>query len=767
MTDLSALSNEELFAMAGIQPPAVSAPVATPKQDYFFDNQGTLNLTLGGALPGQNAVVAPPPQIDFSNMSNEQLYEMAGIKAPPQTPSEIFIGGVGNTVKAATLGLGDEILSGLAAPLASGMSQFTDNPMGLGEAYNKILPDLRGDIKGFRDENPVVSTGQDIIGALTLPVVKGLKAADGILKTGAKLGTQGAMYGAGYGFGEGEGGASNRLENALSGAKLGAAGGAVLGAGGKAIAKGAGALARNAPKWSQKASNEAFGASVADFTKSTRQDGLIRTKDGFTTQLEQHFNTLRKNGILKGVKSAEDILVKHDNQSVPLAKELNKYLNIADKNLKGKKVYPKNFQNAENYITKNAPKDEVASLRKELAKYIEALKTEGSGTIRELQDQKRILYNKVYPEGGKSREGLDMAIAQDLKESIEKFTDSLLPQRLASAVKTTNKKLAPYEATRRLLELKATQEGSAKTSNKVKAFMRTSGGWGVPVLGGAYVGGLPGAAAGAAIGKTSQYMMSPAGSGLRASAYESLAPVAKSVANAARKDLLLPQAGKVAGSVLSLDKDLSGGVQAKQYAPSNPISQNPDVLDPQQSKRTDVEAILQQQPQGTISDTNPSLNSTQNPNPTQYEKQPISYTPKKIREMVANEPPLIKAMISQESGFRHKAVSNKGARGLLQIMPATAKDIAKELGIEKYDLNDPETNLMFGKYYINKMYKKYQDPELALAAYNAGDGAVDRWIKQYGKSWKTISRNLKARNYYKETTAYVPSIINKVKNNLV
>jgi soluble lytic murein transglycosylase-like protein len=75
-------------------------------------------------------------------------------------------------------------------------------------------------------------------------------------------------------------------------------------------------------------------------------------------------------------------------------------------------------------------------------------------------------------------------------------------------------------------------------------------------------------------------------------------------------------------------------------------------------------------------------------------------------------------LIQQESGWNPGAVSPKGATGLAQLMPGTAR----MLGV---DINDPEENLNGGARYLRRMYDKFGTWKLALAAYNAGPGAVD------------------------------------------
>jgi peptidoglycan lytic transglycosylase len=97
------------------------------------------------------------------------------------------------------------------------------------------------------------------------------------------------------------------------------------------------------------------------------------------------------------------------------------------------------------------------------------------------------------------------------------------------------------------------------------------------------------------------------------------------------------------------------------------------------------------------------------------------------------DPKFILAIIQIESTFNPKAVSVVGARGLMQIMPATGKEIATEValdwnGIET--LYDPEINISMGMYYLFKMLLKYRDLRLALVAYNAGPGYVDGMLKR-------------------------------------
>ena len=102
------------------------------------------------------------------------------------------------------------------------------------------------------------------------------------------------------------------------------------------------------------------------------------------------------------------------------------------------------------------------------------------------------------------------------------------------------------------------------------------------------------------------------------------------------------------------------------------------------------------------------------------------------------EPQLLLAVISAESGFRAKAVSPKGAQGLMQLMPATAR----RLGVT--DPFDPEQNVRGGARYLTELLRMFNDDmRLALAAYNAGENAVlrhGRAIPPYPETRQYVAR---------------------------
>lgn len=97
---------------------------------------------------------------------------------------------------------------------------------------------------------------------------------------------------------------------------------------------------------------------------------------------------------------------------------------------------------------------------------------------------------------------------------------------------------------------------------------------------------------------------------------------------------------------------------------------------------------------------------------------------------------LIHALIRQESMFDQEAKSHAGAMGLMQLMPATARSVAKEMNVgykQEWLTERPQYNMKLGARYIGALVDRYEGSyPLAIAAYNAGPGRVDRWLVQFG-----------------------------------
>lgn len=142
-----------------------------------------------------------------------------------------------------------------------------------------------------------------------------------------------------------------------------------------------------------------------------------------------------------------------------------------------------------------------------------------------------------------------------------------------------------------------------------------------------------------------------------------------------------------------------------------------------------------------------------------YQKEYNEYVEKYSDEYMVDEN-LIYAIIKNESKFNPNAISSSKAKGLMQIMDSTVEDVVngiEELEYVLIDVFDPETNIHLGINYMSKLLKKYNNiTSLAVAAYNAGFGNVDKWIEQgiIKKDGSNIE-NIP----FKETNLYVRKVL--------
>jgi soluble lytic murein transglycosylase-like protein len=143
----------------------------------------------------------------------------------------------------------------------------------------------------------------------------------------------------------------------------------------------------------------------------------------------------------------------------------------------------------------------------------------------------------------------------------------------------------------------------------------------------------------------------------------------------------------------------------------------------------------------------PSVLSPMNPAYKKLSKQ-------KFDEMISNaaarhgiDPHLVRAIVKAESDYDEKAVSKKGATGLMQLMPATAT----RMGVK--NIHDPEDNVEGGIKYLSKLLKMFDwQVPLAVAAYNAGENAVVKYgnrIPPYNETQTYVKRVLNYYNDYK------------------
>jgi soluble lytic murein transglycosylase len=122
------------------------------------------------------------------------------------------------------------------------------------------------------------------------------------------------------------------------------------------------------------------------------------------------------------------------------------------------------------------------------------------------------------------------------------------------------------------------------------------------------------------------------------------------------------------------------------------------------------------------------------------------------------DPALVAGVIYTESRFRDQT-SRAGAKGLMQLTPDTAKFVERLSGGSTFqisDLSTPQVNIAYGTYYLRYLLDRYGDNEaLALAAYNGGEGNVDRWVDAARQQGKALSIDAIP---FGETRAYVRAV---------
>lgn len=124
------------------------------------------------------------------------------------------------------------------------------------------------------------------------------------------------------------------------------------------------------------------------------------------------------------------------------------------------------------------------------------------------------------------------------------------------------------------------------------------------------------------------------------------------------------------------------------------------------------------------------------------------------------DPALIAAVIYAESRFVDGRTSSAGARGLMQITPETAADIARRSGgttFKTEDLATPQLNIAYGSYHLKYLLERYDGRVLpAIAAYNAGPGNVDRWIAEEAAQGRELTADVIP---FPETREYVKKVL--------
>jgi len=138
---------------------------------------------------------------------------------------------------------------------------------------------------------------------------------------------------------------------------------------------------------------------------------------------------------------------------------------------------------------------------------------------------------------------------------------------------------------------------------------------------------------------------------------------------------------------------------------------------------------------------------------------PYKQTVEKYSFAYGVDPLLVVAVMREESHFNPQSNSHKGAIGLMQVMPNTAKDIAIRLreDYNEVNLEDPEVNIRYGIWYLSQLNKQFSGNSiLVLAAYNAGSARVNDWLNTTPLSFNTyLIKDIP----FNETREYVQKVL--------
>lgn len=595
-----------------------------------------------------------------------------------------------------TFGMGNEIAAGGAAGIdkLKGLFGGTDN-RSLGEMYKSRNAQTQGLLNDYESQFPVRS----LVSSLALGIKNPIQLA-GLLGKGAKFAgtpakvmqtmkklepiTEAALQGGAYGYGraaEGEG-----LEGAAKGSLLSGGLAGVIKGGAAGISKLAGT--KTAQNLADNLELGGYGVTKSAIRKAAGT--TPETIEGINTEnaMKAAFKNLRQQGAFdKGIKP-KDIREVIADQSSKLGGDRSKIIQEVDKKLAQQNKYIRpTFDNAKRLIQglDETEKRDARIYFDTFQKQLNSVNTKQQNLS--FWEKQKEGFAKAVSEAYENPDKknsiqtkIKKAMADDMRDFVNKSADDIGGIKTSGKISKINKQLRDRALVRPVMKEAQLEEDAAKPIMNALKGMATTGGAGVLGLS---IGGPVGALLGAGLGS---YFRNP-----------------KSSRDAASALRYLPSLSRKTDPILS------------------PLAKSAAILS-SRSQPTNLGTIT---PNGV-----PDVSEETMDYPV--DKAPSAYVqPSSADSRMQIDDSLINAVIATESAGKPNAVSPVGAQGLMQLMPETGAELAAKAGVE-YNPFDPEQNKQLGAMYLQELTDRYQDPSLALYAYNWGMGNLDRLIAKAG-----------------------------------
>lgn len=614
-------------------------------------------------------------------------------------------------------------------------SIFTDQTYD--EARDSRLNEIRGYLDAADENAPVASTVAEMTSGALFPGY----AAKGLLAKLGLIGTEGAVAG----FGKGEGGVEDRLGQAFTTGALAT----TLGGGLQLGGRGARALANFIDTRVEPSQLRSIGINMPNLSKSARKNADL-IKGGYEDDipLRRVAQKFREEKLVEpGQDAFERIAIINDKKEdvfgaiEAVTRQADEVADVAPVRIDLETDFANTYKLLDDV---NEGTAEYKALKNVIDEQTNAIgvKILDEGTLKEVTRQKRLLYGKAYDVESATTRGKDLekALGRDLRLLAERRVDELVSKGLISPdskkiYDAANKAYGELDTLQRAYVDNVAKDLPQDARKELIDTIRTSGGFG-SILNIA-----------ASRGNVTTKDVIPMIIGATTGSEQGQATIARGLSALRAPTEGAALAAELAGTAI---RPATAAAIIREGAANRTRERDEESTTPVMSEDEFLSYFDAALGDGAGGDVRRGS-----------ERATEKKTIERGSEVMPVDNSLIKAVISVESAGKPNAVSSAGAQGLMQVMPATAKEVLQELGRDpaEYDPFDAQQNIEVGSFYLDKMLNMFGgDLELALAAYNGGPGRVSRLLKQEGaSSFSEIAAKLP-----RETREYVPKVLSRI-----